>query len=109
MTYEQALEFIHSRIHLGTRKGLFRMEGLMEKLGNPEKRMKFVHIAGSNGKGSTAAMTASILQAAGLRTGLFTSPHLWAFTERFRVDGQPIEGCIVKHQPGSHQVIVTLG
>jgi len=88
MTYEQALDFIHSRIHLGTRKGLFRMEGLMEKLGNPEKRMKFVHIAGSNGKGSTATMCESVLRHAGYKTGLFLSPFVFDFRERMQVDGQ---------------------
>ncbi|MBQ4578809.1 MAG: bifunctional folylpolyglutamate synthase/dihydrofolate synthase [Clostridia bacterium] len=88
MTYEQALDFIHSRIHLGTRRGLFRMEGLMEKLGNPEKRMKFVHIAGSNGKGSTATMCESVLRHAGHKTGLFLSPYVFDFRERMQVDGQ---------------------
>ena len=88
MTYEQALDFIHSRIHLGTRKGLFRMEGLMEKLGNPEKRMQFVHIAGSNGKGSTAAMCESVLRCAGHKTGLFLSPFVFDFRERMQVNGQ---------------------
>ena len=88
MTYEQALEFIHSRIHLGTRRGLFRMEGLMEKLGNPEKRMQFVHIAGSNGKGSTATMCESVLRHAGHKTGLFLSPFVFDFRERMQVNGQ---------------------
>lgn len=91
MTYEQALEFIHSRIHLGTRKGLFRMEGLMEKLGNPEKRMKFVHIAGSNGKGSTATMCESVLRTAGYKTGLFLSPFVFDFRERMQVNGQLVD------------------
>jgi len=88
MTYEQALDFIHSRIHLGTRKGLFRMEGLMKKLGNPEKRMRFVHIAGSNGKGSTATMCESVLRCAGHKTGLFLSPFVFDFRERMQVNGQ---------------------
>ena len=91
MTYEQALEFIHSRIHLGTRKGLFRMEGLMEKLGNPEKRMKFVHVAGSNGKGSTATMCESVLRTAGYKTGLFLSPFVFDFRERMQVNGQLVD------------------
>ena len=91
MTYEQALDYIHSRIHLGTRKGLFRMEGLMEKLGNPEKRMKFVHIAGSNGKGSTAAMCESVLRRAGYKTGLFVSPFVYDFRERMQVNGQLVD------------------
>ena len=88
MTYEQALDYIHSRIHLGTRKGLFRMEALMERLGNPEKRMKFIHIAGSNGKGSTATMCESVLRHAGYKTGLFVSPFVFDFRERMQVNGQ---------------------
>lgn len=91
MTYEQALDYIHSRIHLGTRKGLFRMEALMERLGNPEKRMKFVHIAGSNGKGSTATMCESVLRHAGYKTGLFVSPFVFDFRERMQVNGQLVD------------------
>ena len=91
MTYEQALDYIHSRIHLGTRKGLFRMEALMERLGNPEKRMKFVHIAGSNGKGSTATMCESVLRHAGYKTGLFVSPYVFDFRERMQVNGQLVD------------------
>ena len=59
-------------------------------MGNPEKKLKFVHIAGTNGKGSTAAMTASILRKAGYRTGLYTSPYIYRFHERMQVDGQEI-------------------
>ncbi len=88
MTYEQALDYIHSRIHLGTRKGLFRMEALMKKLGDPQKRLKFVHIAGSNGKGSTSTMCESVLRRAGYRTGLFLSPFVFDFRERMQVDGR---------------------
>ena len=91
MTYEQALEYIHSRIHLGTRKGLFRMEALMERLGDPQKRMKFVHIAGSNGKGSTATMCESVLRHAGYKTGLFVSPFVFDFRERMQVNGQLVD------------------
>lgn len=91
MTYEQALDYIHSRIHLGTRKGLFRMEALMERLGNPEKRMKFVHIAGSNGKGSTATMCESVLRHAGYKTGLFVSPFVFDFRERMQVNGRLVD------------------
>ena len=90
MTAQEAADRIHQAAWTGRTPGLGRTVELLARLGSPHKELKFVHIAGSNGKGSTAAMTASILRAAGLRTGLFTSPHLWAFTERFRVDGQPI-------------------
>ena len=92
MTYEQALDYIHSRIHLGSRRGLFRMEALMKKLGNPETRLKFVHIAGSNGKGSTAAMCESVLRHAGYKTGLFVSPFVFDFRERMQVNCQLVEG-----------------
>ena len=90
MTAQEAADRIHQAAWTGRTPGLSRTVELLARLGDPHKGLKYVHVAGSNGKGSTAAMTASILRAAGLRTGLFTSPHLWAFTERFRVDGQPI-------------------
>lgn len=70
--------------------GLENMRLLAERLGNPQKRLKFVHIAGTNGKGSTAAFCASVLQAAGFKTGFFTSPHLLEFGERFCINGVPM-------------------
>lgn len=70
--------------------GLDRMVDALSRLGDPQERMHFVHIAGTNGKGSTSAMVASILQAAGLRTGLYTSPHLCRLAERVQIDGQPV-------------------
>jgi dihydrofolate synthase/folylpolyglutamate synthase len=72
--------------------GLDRVRLALERLGSPERRVPAVHIAGTNGKGSTAALTESILRKAGLRTGLFTSPHLVRFTERIRIDGVDIDG-----------------
>jgi dihydrofolate synthase / folylpolyglutamate synthase len=69
---------------------LDRMRCLLERLGNPQRRLRIVHIAGTKGKGSTSAMLASVLRRAGYRTGLFTSPHLCRVEERFQVDGQPI-------------------
>ena len=90
MTPEEALEYIHSRSWKGSVLGLSRISELMEKLGDPQKNMKFVHVAGTNGKGSTAVMTASVLRAAGYRTGLFTSPYIQSFNERIRVDGENI-------------------
>jgi dihydrofolate synthase / folylpolyglutamate synthase len=69
---------------------LEHMRTLLAHLGNPHQRLRIVHVAGSKGKGSTAAMLAAILQRAGYRTGLFTSPHLCRVEERFQVDGQPI-------------------
>ena len=90
MTGQEAAELIHQRAWVGQKPGLERIRRLLGRLGNPQRELKFVHIAGSNGKGSTAAMTASILTAAGLKTGLYTSPHLWRFQERFQVDGVPV-------------------
>jgi dihydrofolate synthase/folylpolyglutamate synthase len=69
---------------------LDRMRTLLARLGNPQKRLRIIHVAGSKGKGSTAAMLAAILRRAGYRTGLFTSPHLCQVEERFQVDGVPI-------------------
>src|SRR5262249_47675872 len=69
---------------------LDRMRVLLDRLGNPQDRLRILHVAGSKGKGSTSAMLASILRHAGYRTGLFTSPHLCSVEERIQVDGQPI-------------------
>ena len=74
MNAEQAIEYIHSVCWKGSIPGLSRTQNLLAKMGNPEKKLKFVHIAGTNGKGSTAAMTASILRRAGYRTGYAASP-----------------------------------
>ena len=90
MTGQEAADLIHQRAWVGQQPGLDRIRRLLGRLGNPQEKLKFVHIAGSNGKGSTAAMLASVLSAAGLKTGLYTSPHLWRFNERFQVDGVPI-------------------
>lgn len=90
MTYEEAISYIEAHTWSATRLGLERTFELLKRLGNPQKRLKFVHIAGSNGKGSTAAMLESVLRHAGYKTGLYTSPHLVSFRERMRVDGRCI-------------------
>ena len=90
MNVEQAIAYIHSVCWKGSIPGLGRTQELLKKMGNPEKKLKFVHIAGTNGKGSTAAMTASILNKAGYRTGLYTSPYIYRFHERIQVDGVEI-------------------
>lgn len=87
MNVNEAIEYIHSVFWKGSIPGLERTQELLKKMGNPEKQLKFVHIAGTNGKGSTAAMTASILRKAGYRTGLYTSPYIYRFHERMQVDG----------------------
>ena len=90
MTYAQALAYIHSVCWKGSIPGLSRTRELLTRLGNPQKSLKFVHVAGTNGKGSTAAMLASVLRQAGYHTGLYTSPYLFRFNERMQVDGQDI-------------------
>lgn len=89
-TGQEAVEYIHGYSWLGSRPGLERTEALLKAIGNPERELKFVHVVGTNGKGSTSAMTASILTAAGNRTGLYTSPYLRRFHERMSVDGVEI-------------------
>ena len=90
MTIEQAMELIHGVAWRGSRAGLARVRELLHRLGDPQDGLQFVHIAGTNGKGSTAAMLASILRAAGYTTGLFTSPYLERFAERMQVNGVPV-------------------
>ena len=90
MTIEEAMELIHGVEWRGSRPGLTRVRELLHRLGDPQDGLQFVHIAGTNGKGSTAAMLAAVLQAAGYTTGLFTSPFLEQFAERMQVNGQPI-------------------
>lgn len=90
MNYNQALEYIHSVEWLGSRPGLSRTQELLYKLGNPEKGMKYIHVAGTNGKGSTCAMLDSILRKAGYKVGLYTSPYIVRFNERMCVNGEPI-------------------
>ena len=90
MTYEQTLERIHAFPRFGGSPGVERVRKLLAQLGNPQDRLKYIHVAGTNGKGSTCAMIASVLQKAGYRTGLFTSPFLSDFCERIRVDAEKI-------------------
>ena len=90
MNINETLDYIHSVCWKGMMPGLERITELLEKMGNPEKDLKFIHIAGTNGKGSTAAMTASILRKAGYRTGLYTSPFIYQFGERMQVNGEMI-------------------
>ena len=89
-TIEEAMQFIYRTSWTGSRLGLSRIMELMELLGNPPKKMKFVHIAGTNGKGSTAAMLASVLEEAGYKTGLYTSPVIHTFGERMQINGKPV-------------------
>lgn len=86
MTYSSAIEYLYGLQKHGIKLGLETMRTLLSRQGNPERRFKSLHIGGTNGKGSTAAMTAAMLRAAGYRVGLYTSPHLIDFRERIRVN-----------------------
>lgn len=91
MTTQQAMEALHALPRMGQgAPGLARMQNLCDHLGNPEKELQCIHIAGTNGKGSLAAMTSSILAAAGYKTGLTISPYVVDFRERFQIDGEMI-------------------
>lgn len=90
MNYEQAMQYIHSIMRFGSKLGLERMRELMRRLGEPQKQTKFVHVAGTNGKGSTVTMLAEILQSSGYRVGKYTSPYVFDFRERIAVDGEMI-------------------
>lgn len=90
MTYEQAIDYIHSVCWKGSRPGLERITELCHRLGDPQKELKFIHVTGTNGKGSTCAMTDSILREAGYKTGLFTSPYVKVFNERMKISGENV-------------------
>ncbi len=84
MTYEQAIEYIHGVEWRGSKPGLSRTRELLQKLGNPQDELKFVHVAGTNGKGSTCAMIEGILRENGYNVGLYTSPYVYRFNERMK-------------------------
>ncbi len=90
MTYQQALDYISAIAPRGSKPGLERIETLMAGLGNVQDKLRFVHLAGTNGKGSTSCMLASILQKAGYKTGLFISPFIIRFNERMQINGKHI-------------------
>ena len=90
MDYNEAIEFIHAIPRFVRPLGNEKLGRLLGALGEPQKRLKFVHVAGTNGKGSVCAMLAEILQQAGYKTGLFTSPYIEVFNERIRIDGELI-------------------
>jgi dihydrofolate synthase/folylpolyglutamate synthase len=97
--YNQALDYLYSYVDYSLKHiselakaefNLDRMFALMEELGDPQKKYPILHVAGTKGKGSVAALCASALNAAGYKTGLYTSPHLWDYTERIQINGKPI-------------------
>lgn len=90
MKYNEAIEYIHAIPRFVRPLGNTNLGKLLEAMGNPQERLKFVHIAGTNGKGSVCAMTAEILKCAGYRTGLFTSPFIEVFNERIQINNEMI-------------------
>lgn len=90
MDYQESLAYLEKLSVFGMNLGLARIEKLLYLLGEPQKAYKTIHVTGTNGKGSVTAMLASGLQAAGIRTGMYTSPHLASYTERMVIDGRPV-------------------
>jgi dihydrofolate synthase / folylpolyglutamate synthase len=105
MTYSSAVAYLYQLQKHGIKLGLATMTALMGRLGMPQTTYRTLHIAGTNGKGSTAAMAAAILQAAGYRVGLYTSPHLVEFRERIRVNGEMISESQVAHLTERLQIL----
>jgi dihydrofolate synthase/folylpolyglutamate synthase len=89
--YQKSLDYLYSLEKFGMIFGLTQVERILDAIGNPHREIQAIHIGGTNGKGSTAAMVSSILQKEGYRVGLYTSPHLIRFTERIKVNGKEIE------------------
>ncbi len=98
MDYNQTIDFIDNKMNYGCKPGLETILSLLELLGNPQKWLKVVHVAGTNGKGSTTAMVSNILTCAGYKTGMYTSPHLYSIRERMIINGEEItESDFVKY------------
>jgi dihydrofolate synthase/folylpolyglutamate synthase len=96
MSYKGTIEYLYGLQKYGMKFGLDNISKLLSAAGNPQESFRAVHVAGTNGKGSTSSMTESILRTGGVRTGLFTSPHLVSFTERIRINGEEIaEGDVI--------------
>src|SRR5881392_2525258 len=95
MTYHDAIQFLYDLRLFGLKLGLENTFKLAALAGNPQDKLRFIHVAGTNGKGSTCAMLESIYRAAGLRVGLFTSPHLVSFRERIQVNRELISEAVV--------------
>ena len=90
VNYKQTLEYIHNISWTFCKPGLERTKELCKALGDPQKKLKFIHVAGTNGKGSFSSMLASVLKSAGYKTGLYTSPYITKFNERMAINGKPI-------------------
>lgn len=110
MTYDQALQYLYGLRQFGLKLGLEGTRALAAAVGNPQQRLQFIHVAGTNGKGSTCAFLESICRTAGLRTGLYTSPHLVSFTERIQVNRVPIQAAeVASRTAGIRDVIQAAG
>lgn len=97
-TEQDALHYIHSRTRFGSQKSLIRIKSLLARLQNPQDGLRFIHVAGTNGKGSISTMISGVLMESGYRTGLYTSPYLVDFKERFRINGVMMDsGSLVRH------------
>ena len=90
MNYEESVAYIHGKYGKGVKAGLENMNRLLARLGNPHRALRCIHVAGTNGKGSTCAFIDSVLRAAGCKVGLYTSPFLMRYNERMRINGEPI-------------------
>lgn len=90
MNYQEAIDYIHERGQFGSKLGLERISNLCERLGNPQKQLKFIHVAGTNGKGSTTAYISNILKEAGYKVGTYISPFVHTFYERIQINGENI-------------------
>jgi len=107
MDYSSSLAYLYDLQHFGIKLGLENTHRLLDRLDNPQRRLRIIHIAGTNGKGSTAAALDQILRSHGLRTGLYTSPHLHSFCERIRIDNQPISEAEVVSQTAAIRACAT--
>lgn len=90
MNYTECLNYIHSLMRFGSRPGLERISDLLHRLGDPQEKLDIIHVAGTNGKGSTCTFLSNILRASGKKTGLYISPFVTVFNERIQINGQPI-------------------
>src|SRR5260221_5030049 len=106
MTYPQAIRFLYDLRWFGTKLGLTNTFKLAALAGHPQRGLNFIHVAGTNGKGSTCAMLEGIYRAAGLRVGLFTSPHLVSFGERVQVNRRLIENAYIVRLVGEMQELL---
>jgi len=114
LNYDQAIEYLQDLGNFGINLGMARIKSLLELMGNPERELKCIHIAGTNGKGSTSMLLAAVLQAAGYRVGVYTSPHLQSYEERFMVNGHSISeqdfaSLLSGIQPHVDQVAAAIG